>query len=451
MNLFVAPMLAQNDLPIQDDIPMPESSVVHQGSYWFPEQASTFARDYDFLYMAILWISTVFFVLIIGFMVYFMIKYRRREGVDPEPSSSHNTALEIFWSVIPSIILVWIFYAGAKGYFEMRVPLDDSEEIYVTANQFNWKFVYPDGDVSKELHIVVNRPVKLIMQSDDVLHGLFIPAFRQKMDIVPGRYTYAYLAPNKVGAYRLACAEYCGTGHSRMRTVCTVHKDEADRKNTTKWENEKHVGWVNGRRLFQINCSGCHGIDGSVKTGPALNTIWGTDERLSDGTTVKVDENYVRESILEPSKTLVENYGTTGTVSKMPSFQGKLNDKEIGYLIDYIRYLKDPAKFPAEDTVVEPEPADGASPADPAKATDDKATDDKATDGKAADDPTTKQPTTKQPTTKQPTPKQPTTKRPTTKRRTTKRRTTKRRTTKRPTTKRPTINPTRNPKTKTIN
>ena len=391
MNLFVTPMLAQDD-----DIPMPESSIVHEGSYWFPEQASTFAGDYDFLYMAILWISTVFFVLIIGFMVYFMIKYRRREGVDPEPSTSHNTALEIFWSVIPSIILVWIFYAGAKGFFEMRVPLDNSEEIYVTANQFNWKFVYPDGDVSKELHIVVNRPVKLIMQSDDVLHAMFIPAFRQKMDIVPGRYTYAYLAPNKVGEYRLACAEYCGEGHSRMRTICQVHKDEADRKNTTKWENEKHPGWVNGERLFQINCSGCHSIEGGLKTGPALNTIWGTDERLSDGKTVKVDENYVRESILEPSKTLVESYGTTGTVSKMPSFQGKLNDQEIGYLIDYIRYLKDPEKFPDRDTLVEPKPDDGASPSDPgtkpadAKPADAKPADAKAADEKAADDPSDK-------------------------------------------------------------
>ena len=199
MNLFGTTMLAQSD------IPMPESAKVHSGSYWFPDQASTFAPNYDFLYMAILWISVVFFALIVGFMIYFCIKYRRREGVGPEPSSSHNTAIEIFWSVIPSIILVWIFYAGARDYFDMRVPFDDAEEIYVTANQFNWKFVYPDGDVSKELHIVVNRPVKLIMQSEDVLHGMFVPAFRQKMDIVPGRYTYAYLAPNRVGEYRLAC------------------------------------------------------------------------------------------------------------------------------------------------------------------------------------------------------------------------------------------------------
>ena len=348
MNLLNS-LLAQSDIPVVDGIPMPKSSEIHEGSYWFPEQASTFAGDIDFLYMAILWISTLFFVIIIGCMIYFILKYRRREGVGPEPSSSHNTALEIFWSVIPSIILVWIFYTGAKGFFEMRVPFDDSEEIYVTANQFNWKFVYPDGDVSKELHLVVNRPVKLIMQSDDVLHAMFIPAFRQKVDIVPGRYTYAYLNPNKVGAYRLACAEYCGDSHSRMRTVCVVHKDSEDRKNTTKWENEKHPGWVNGERLFQINCAGCHSIDGSAKTGPSMKDLWGKDERLSDGSTVKVDENYVRESILEPSKVLVEGYGTTGTLSKMPSFQGKLSDAEIGYLIDYIRWLKDSSKFPARD------------------------------------------------------------------------------------------------------
>ena len=360
MNLFGTSMLAQSD------IPMPESAKVHSGSYWFPDQASAFAPNYDFLYMAILWISVVFFALIVGFMIYFCIKYRRREGVGPEPSSSHNTAIEIFWSVIPSIILVWIFYAGARDYFDMRVPFDDAEEIYVTANQFNWKFVYPDGDVSKELHLVVNRPVKLIMQSEDVLHGMFIPAFRQKMDIVPGRYTYAYLAPNRVGQYRLACTEYCGAGHSRMRTICQVHTTEEDRKNTTKWENEKHVGWVNGERLFSINCSGCHSIDGGVKTGPALNTIWGEKERLIGGEEIMVDENYVRESILEPNAKIVEGYGP---VSKMNSFQGKLNDKEIGYMIDYIRYLKEPDKFPGRDAQAEPTTAtaEEAGTAEPEK------------------------------------------------------------------------------------
>ena len=351
-------MLAQND------IPMPESSKVHEGSYWFPEQASVFARDIDFLFMAIMWISVVFFVIIVACMIYFAIKYRRRDGIGPQPSSSHNTAIEIFWSVIPSIILVWVFYAGAKGYFEMRVPFDDAEEIYATASQFNWKFVYPDGDISNELHIVVNRPVKLTMQSEDVLHGMFVPAFRQKMDIVPGRYTYAYLAPTRVGAYRLACTEYCGAGHSKMRTVCVVHKDEADRKSTTRWENEKHPGWVNGERLFQINCSGCHAIDGVAKTGPALNAIWGETERLIDGSQVTVDENYVRESILEPNAKIVEGYGP---VSKMNSFQGKLNDKEIGYLIDYIKYLKDPSKFPSRETIMESqsnkEPTDAPSAA----------------------------------------------------------------------------------------
>lgn len=353
MNTIATWLLAQSD------IPMPDSAVEHKGSFWFPEEASSFAGEIDFIYMAITWVSAIFFAIIVGVMIWFAIRYRRREGVGPEPSHSHNTALEIFWSVIPSILLVWFFYIGARGYFDMKVPTDDVEEIYVTASQFNWKFVYPDGDISKELHVVLDRPTKLIMRSEDVLHSMYIPAFRQKQDVVPGRYTYVYFTPTKTGQYRLACAEYCGEGHSRMRTICEVHISESDRKLNTQWEPEKHHGWVNGERLFQINCSGCHSVTGEVKTGPALNTIWGTDERLQGGGSVLVDENYIRESILDPNRKIVEGFGP---VSKMNSFAGKLSDDEIHYLIEYIHYLKEPEKFPARDEPVAAESPDGTQP-----------------------------------------------------------------------------------------
>ena len=306
-------------------------------SYWFAEQASTIAADVDFLYWAIFWISTVFFVIIIGLMCYFCVKYRRREGVQPEHSSSHNTALEIFWSVVPSIILVWIFWEGANGFLNSRFAPEDAEEIVVTGRKWDWTFTYPDGDQSTELHLVLDRPVKLILQSEDVLHSFFISAFRQKMDVVPGRYTYAWVNPIKTGVFRVACTEYCGENHSWMRTWCHVHVSAEERKANTQWIKTEHKPWENGDRLYKMHCAGCHNINGVAATGPALNLIWGTEEKLIDGTTVKVDENYVRKSILEPNLNVVAGYGP---VSKMQTFQDRLDDGDINSVIAFLKRAK---------------------------------------------------------------------------------------------------------------
>ena len=322
-----------------------------QEGYWFPEQASDFAARSDYLFMAITWISVVFFAIIVFFTILFCWQYRRRPGVDPQPSSSHNTNLEIFWSVIPSIILVWIFYVGASGWFDMRVATDDAEEIYVTASRWNWSFRYPNGDTSNELHLVQDKPVKLIMQSTDVLHSLFVSAFRQKVDIVPGRYTYAFIKPTKIGKYRLACTEYCGTEHSRMRTLCQVHESSAARQSSTEWIRAEYPPWETGKRLVQMNCSGCHKMDGNAATGPALNLVWTKgEEDLIGGEKVKVDENYVRESILYPDKKIVEGYGP---VSKMNSFDGKLTPQQIDDLIAYIKYENDPEQYGSPKTAAE--------------------------------------------------------------------------------------------------
>ncbi|MEM9411101.1 MAG: cytochrome c oxidase subunit II [Planctomycetota bacterium] len=342
MNLIDYLPIAQVDTSYSETHERTYSSPFDAG-YWFPEQASEFATRTDFLFMAISWISLVFFLIIMGVMIAFIIKYRRREGVAPEPSSSHNTSLEIFWSVIPSIILVWIFYVGASGYFDLKVATDDAEEIYVTASRWNWKFRYPNGDISDELHLVKDRPVKLIMQSTDVLHSMFVSAFRQKMDIVPGRYTYAYVNPTLVGKFRLACTEYCGTEHSRMRTLCQVHADNDARRTSTEWVRAAHKPWENGERLYKINCSGCHKIDGQAATGPALNLLWAKgEEDLMGGEKVKVDEEYIRESILYPEKKVVAGYGP---ISKMNSFEGKLTPDQIADLTIYIKYLSDPTTY----------------------------------------------------------------------------------------------------------
>ena len=180
------------------------------------------------------------------------------------------------------------------------------------------------------------------MRSNDVLHSMYIPAFRQKVDCVPGRYTYAYLTPNRLGKYRLACTEYCGDEHSKMRTICVVHKNDEERKSSTEWISEDHEPWQNGERLYKINCSGCHKIDGVAATGPALNLVFSMKERnpapgsKNANGPIPVDENYVRRSILYPEEFVVEGFGP---VSKMNSFKGKLTDKDIDYLIAYMKKL----------------------------------------------------------------------------------------------------------------
>ncbi|MEM7783350.1 MAG: cytochrome c oxidase subunit II [Planctomycetota bacterium] len=335
--------LADTQTP-ESALARPENSTSNPfvAEYWFPEQASSFAGEVDFLFMAIFWISLIFFIGIVGVMFYFCYKYRRIDGViDPQPSTSHNTAIEILWSVIPSLILVWMFYYGANTWFKMRVPRDDAEEIQVTAYKYGWQFTYPDGDVSSELHLVMDRPTKLVMQSKDVLHSMFVPAFRQKVDVVPGRYTYAYFKPTKQGVYRLSCNEYCGDGHSKMRTAAIVHLKDADRKAETEWIPADHSPAENGRRLYNIHCAGCHKIDGQAATGPALNLIWGEKENLMGGKQIDVDENYIKSSILYPDQDIVAGYGP---VSKMNSFKGILDEapgKDIDALIAFIRELKE--------------------------------------------------------------------------------------------------------------
>ena len=309
--------------------------------YWFPEAASNFTPNVDWLFMFIFWVSLIFFAAIVGFMIHFCIKYRRKgDSLETEPSSSHNTNLEIAWSVGPSILLVIMFWYGAEGFFDMRVPRADAEEIQVTASRWNWKFTYPDGDSSSELHLVNNRPTMLKMQSQDVLHSLYIAAFRQKADIVPGRFTYAYLEPNKEGEFRLACTEYCGQKHSKMRTMVTVHASDKRRKEDTQWIERDHREWENGERIYKINCSGCHNKTAEAGTGPGFGNLWGKgEESLINGGKVKIDANYILTSVWEPNKHIVDGYGP---VSKMNSFKGKLTQDDVNEIVAYLKYLNDP-------------------------------------------------------------------------------------------------------------
>jgi cytochrome c oxidase subunit 2 len=188
-----------------------------------------------------------------------------------------------------------------------------------------------------------------------------VPAFRQKMDVVPGRYTYYYVKPIKDGIFRVFCTEYCGDNHSGMKTWCHVHKSDAVRKEKTQWITKDHKAWENGERLFKLNCAGCHNVNGVAATGPALNTIWGMEETLIDGTKVKVDENYISESIKYPNAKVVSGYGP---VSKMQTFEGKLSNQDIDFVIAYLKHLKQPGSGD-ELKAAAPSAETPAAPAEP--------------------------------------------------------------------------------------
>jgi cytochrome c oxidase subunit 2 len=309
------------------------------GTFWLPPQSSSTAKYVDGAFYFILDLSIFFFFLIVALMVLFVVRYRRRPGFDPGESPNHNTPLEIFWSVIPLGLVIGIFYYSFIGYLWLRTaPRNPAYEIYVTGQKWTWSFKYPNGYVDPNLHVPVDESVKLTMQSQDVIHSLFIPAFRVKMDVVPGRYTTTWFKAIEVGEYDLECTEYCGTGHSDMLAKVIVHPSEDDYKNWLRKmdEDQQKLSPVDaGRAIVTRLCSVCHTVDGTAKIGPSFKGIWGEMHTFSNASPTLVDENYIRESILEPSKKIRE-----GFPDRMPTFKGQLTDQQITNIIAYVKTLK---------------------------------------------------------------------------------------------------------------
>jgi cytochrome c oxidase subunit II len=315
---------------------------------WFPTGASNFVPQVDFLFWAIMWISAIFFIPIVIAMGYFMWKYRDRPGYRGSPEALHNTPLEITWTVIPTLIVVWIFWEGAVGYLDMtRIP-KGTVDVQVNAKKWAWSFKYPNGGEDTVLCIPVNKDVKLIMRSEDVLHSFFIPAFRAKRDVVPGRYTYMWFRPTKEGTYDLFCTEYCGDNHSGMITKVQVVSEEEYAKFLVKAVREPEdnpLEW--GKLLYKRKgCATCHNAakEGANGPGPSYNGSWGKSVQLESGSEVSFDENYVRESILNPTAKKRKGYGAA---SPMNSYAGQLKDGQIDALITFIKSLENespPAK-----------------------------------------------------------------------------------------------------------
>lgn len=315
------------------------------GNFWMPKAVNLTADGSDVMYYAVLGLSLVFFVAIAGIVIYFVIKYRHRPGHKSEPSAAHNDALEITWTVIPTIICVFLFYYGWQTYVRVVTPPTKAVEINVLAWRWNWQFTHSNGVQDSDLHVPVNTPVRLVMTSKDVLHSFYAPVMRVKQDIIPRRYTYAWFFPTKPGTYRLTCAEYCGTNHSQMgitnegrRAVLVVHDPGGyERYLSDKAAQSMNMNPVDlGRLLYEKKgCNACHTVDGSARVGPTFQHDFGTMVPLSDGSSVKMDENYIRESILYPQAKARPGYPPS-----MPSFEGQLKEKEIEGIIAYIKSLK---------------------------------------------------------------------------------------------------------------
>ena len=306
-------------------------------------EASLASHDVDAVFLFIFAVAGFFFILTQGLLLYFAVHYRKKKGEEEvvTPYITGNHALEIVWIVIPSLLLVAIFAYGLIVFIKMRTPIPGAVEVHVTASQFQWSFKYPDGRTSaNELRLELGKPVKLIMISRDVIHGFYVPDYRQKQDVLPERYTYLWLLPKKLGTFDLYCSQYCGTGHSIMRGKIVV-MSQADYRLWEQGEQKKLQPGAQsleerGKALFENSgCLGCHSTDGSPKVGPTLKGVFGRMVQLTDGRIVQADEEYLRESLVEPNEYVVKGFQPI-----MPTFKATLKDDDLAAVIAYMKTLK---------------------------------------------------------------------------------------------------------------
>jgi cytochrome c oxidase subunit 2 len=300
----------------------------------FPDKATELAGDVDLLYFAFLGLSAFFSLLIAGLILYFAVKYRRRSPDEVGQPEKAGIWLEVTWSVIPLVILLVMFTWGAKVYIDAFRPPSDAVEYYVVGKQWMWKFQHPEGQREiNHLHVPVNQPVRLTMTSEDVIHSFFVPAFRVKADVLPGRYTTVWFEAEKAGTYQLFCAEYCGAEHSMMLGSIIV-MESADYESWLVRSQPKLTMVASGEELFVSKvCNTCHYPDSAARA-PILHGLWGHRVELENGETVVADADYVRESILHPTARMVKGYRPL-----MPTYQGQLSEEEVLALIRYIKSL----------------------------------------------------------------------------------------------------------------
>jgi cytochrome c oxidase subunit 2 len=315
---------------------------------FFPQQASAQAGEVDAIYFFMVAVTAFFSILIAALVVFFAIRYRRRQRDEVGHAIHGSLALELMWTIIPFFIVMVMFAWGAKVAFDIFRPPAGAMEIYITGKQWMWKAQHMGGQREiNELHVPVGRPVKLIMGSEDVIHSYYIPAFRVKADVIPGRYNVLWFTATKPGTYHLFCAEYCGTKHSGM-IGSIVAMEPADFQAWLAGGPASDSPVAAGEKLFKdLACNTCH-MTGSQGRGPMLANVFGSQVELQDGRRVLADEGYIRESIVNPQAKIVAGFQPI-----MPTFQGLVTEEQLLQLITYVRSLSQQGQAP------------GAAPASP--------------------------------------------------------------------------------------
>ena len=298
----------------------------------FPAQASTFAADVDALYFFILAVSAFFALAVTVAVIYFGLRYRKTHDRQIGARIEGNLPLELLWSVIPAMLSMVMFGWGASVFFHIRRPPAEAMQIYAVGKQWMWKFQHLEGQREiNELHVPTGRPIRVTVTSEDVIHSLYFPSFRTKIDAIPGRYTELWFEPSKVGTYHIFCAEYCGTNHSGMIGSVVVMEPAAYQAWLAGGGIEGTLA-ERGERLFQdLACNTCH-LDTGKGRGPSLKDIVGTTVDLADGSTTVVDEGYLRESIINSQAKIVKGYQPL-----MPAFQGLVSEDNLAALVEYVK------------------------------------------------------------------------------------------------------------------
>jgi len=315
-------------------------NLVDNGSFWFPAPATELAGQVDQLFWFILWVSLIIMIGIVFVCLLFVFKYRRKHHQQrAKKQVVENIYLELAWTLIPLALVMYVFYWGYIDFVKVSIPPADAVEIRVTGRKWAWQFDY--GELGRktlgDLVVKVNTPIKLIMSSEDILHSFFVPNFRIKRDVVPNRYTRVWFEANRVGDFQIFCTEFCGDGHSNMMGSVRVLSNEDYEKWVEGVGEDTSVSLLDlGRKLYSSKgCNACHTLDGSVGVGPSWKGLYGSLRTFVDGTSAKVDGNYIRESIVDPGAKIVN-----GFQANMTSFSGLLSDREIDGIIDYIKSIK---------------------------------------------------------------------------------------------------------------
>ena len=322
--------------------------------YLFPKQVSTFAQDIDNLFYFIFYTSLALLAIVTFGMIYLAIKYRfkKNDEVRLTSSTDHNSILESSFVIIPLILVSITFVWGIKSYLNMVTVPNDAIEMKITGQSWYWTWDYPDGGPSnvfstaQPLVLPVNTPIKIVLSSTDVLHSFYIPVMRAKMDVLPNRYNVMWFDAKKVGEYSIFCTEYCGTQHSQMSGTVKIVPIKVYEKWLTEAGSEDDdlpLDELGAKLYTKKACITCHTLDGSALVGPSYlqtSQMWGQERVFDDGSSATIDDNYIRNSILEPQSQIVAGYQGV-----MPTYQGVLNDRELDALIAFLKTLKEDSEI----------------------------------------------------------------------------------------------------------